>query len=66
MSLNTENFNLHIEKTSEKDSFKAVVKDEKKNILAENTFRYQIDSYILSRLEDSIGENVRGSSKIIN
>ncbi len=65
MFSDTENFNLHIEKINKKDTFKTVVKDEKKNILAENTFRYHIDSFILSTLEDVIGENVQEKAKLI-
>ncbi|MCH8286408.1 CHAT domain-containing protein, partial [candidate division KSB1 bacterium] len=65
MSSNITNFNLHIEQTSKADTFKASVKDDKKVVLAENTFSYRIDPLILSQLEDSVGKNIPKNAELI-
>ena len=64
-NMNIENFNLHIKKTSAKDTFVATVKDDKRNVLASNKFQYHTDTYILSKLEDSVGRKIAQNSKLI-
>ncbi len=67
LSLNTsfENFNLHIEKAAGIASFVASVRDEEGNILAENNFQYRGDSFIFSRLEDSVGRDIPDNAGMI-
>ena len=60
-----ENFNLHIEKTSGKDSFVASIQDDKGSVLVKNEFRYRIDPYILTKLEDSVGRDISDNARLI-
>lgn len=65
MNQSIENFNLYIEKTSGKDSFSATVKDDSGHPVARNDFLYHRDRFILQRLEESVGQNIPGRSRLI-
>ncbi|MBI5417619.1 CHAT domain-containing protein [Candidatus Poribacteria bacterium] len=47
-----ENFNIHIQKASDPDTYTAFIKDDKGAVFAENTFKYHLDTYILSKLDE--------------
>jgi len=65
MNRTVKNFNLHIEKTSGKNSFLSSVRDENNTVLATNSFQYEINASILTMLEDTMGANVKENVKHI-
>ena len=65
MNRTVKNFNLHIEKTSGKNSFVCSVRDENNTVLATNGFQYEISASILTMLEDTMGANVKENVKQI-
>jgi len=58
-------FNLHLAKGPDKDTLTATVNDYRGTALCSNTSHYRIDSYILSRLEASVGKDMPENARLI-
>jgi len=64
-NMKTENFNLYITRTEDRTRLKVCLLDDNGNTLCSHESKYNINTFILNQLKDSVGKNIKENLTLI-